>query len=110
MSSALPTPPNVPSSGTSLSDTSLTSSLPKPIASPVVSNPNPPVKSKPVRSIPAPSVHPMLTRLRAKSFVVSPPQTLVSSLEPSSVSEALLDSRWVKAMEDEYRALERNHT
>jgi len=78
--------------------------VPVPIAQPVASKP------KPVKPIPAPSVHPMLTRLRAKSLAMSPPHALVSSLEHNSVSEALLDSQWVKAMEDEYRALERNHT
>ena len=53
----------------------------------------------------------MVTRLKAKhhSFSTSP-HVLVSSLEPSSVSEALLDSRWVQTMEEEYIALHRNHT
>ena len=34
----------------------------------------------------------------------------MSSIEPSSISEALLDSRWVKAMNEEYIALQKNHT
>ena len=57
VSSRLPNPPSVPSSSTSLSDTSPTSGVPVPIAQPVASKP------KPVKPIPAPSVHPMLTRL-----------------------------------------------
>jgi len=34
----------------------------------------------------------------------------MSSLEPSSVREAFLDSQWVKAMKEEFAALQRNHT
>jgi len=97
VSSGFPNPPFVPSSGTSLSETSPTSGVLVPSA-------------KPIKPILAPSIHPMLTRLRAKSLAQSPPHALVSYLEPSLVSEALLDSRWVKTMEDEYRALEKNHT
>jgi len=51
----------------------------------------------------------MITRLRAKTLAISSPHALVSSHEPSSVREALLDSKWAQAMADEYKALENNH-
>jgi len=58
----------------------------------------------------APSCHPMLTRSMPKSLAITSPHALVSSLEPSSVHEAFLDSQWVKAMEEEFIALQHNHT
>lgn len=62
------------------------------------------------KPLPAPSIHPMLTRSKTKQLVTFSPHVLVSNLEPSSVCEALLDSQWVKAMEEEFTALQQNNT
>ena len=62
------------------------------------------------KAAPAPSVHSMVTRSKAKHLVPTSPFALVSPLEPNSVHEALLDSQWVKAMEEEVSTLHRNHT
>lgn len=65
---------------------------------------------KPSKPVPAPSFHPMITRSKFKQLVAPSLHALVSSVEPSSVSEAFLDSRWVQAMNEEYTALQKNHT
>lgn len=44
------------------------------------------------KAVPAPSIHPMLTRSTTKHLLTTSPHALVSSLEPSTVHEALLDS------------------
>ena len=62
------------------------------------------------KPISTPFVHPMITRSKSKQPIVSSPNALISSIEPSSVREALLDSRWVKAMEQKYLALQHNVT
>jgi len=69
-------------------------------------------QSKPSLSKPAPtlSVHPMITRSKAKHLSVSTPYALVSTSEPNSVQEAFLDPKWVRAMNEEYIALQRNQT
>jgi len=70
-------------------------------------SPSPALKkpvSKPLTT-PAPSIHPMITRSKSKQLMTSSPHALLSSLEPNSVPEALLDSRWIKAMEEEFSAL-----
>lgn len=54
--------------------------------------------------------HPMITRAKAKQISLTSPYALVSSLEPHSAQEALLDPNWTKAMEEEYSALLRNQT
>jgi len=54
---------------------------------------------------PAPSVHPMLTQSRAKHSLNTSPHMLLTTLEPSSVHEALLDPHWTKAMQEEFTTL-----
>ena len=63
-----------------------------------------------VRNILASSIHPMLTRSKAQELSLTSPHALVSSLEPNSIQETLLDCNWVKAMEEEYFALKRTNT
>ncbi|KAH9647737.1 retrovirus-related pol polyprotein from transposon RE1 [Citrus sinensis] len=63
-------------------------------------------------SQPALSGHPMLTRSKAGIFK---PKVYLSALlaqqsEPTSVSKALSDPMWYKAMQEEYLALKANHT
>ena len=62
------------------------------------------------KAAPAPSVHPMVTKSKSKQLLVTSPHALVSSLEPNYDHEAILDSNWVKAMEEEFSALQHNHT
>ena len=57
----------------------------------------------------APSIHPMLTRSQARPSLISSPHVLFTSVEPSTVHEALLDSHWTKAMQEEFTALQSNH-
>ena len=52
----------------------------------------------------------MLTRSKSKQLLITSPHALISSLEPSTIHEALLDSQWVCAMKEEFSALQRNHT
>ena len=59
---------------------------------------------------PQPSIHPMLTRSKAKQLQLTSPHALTSSLVPSSVHEAFLNPRWVKAMTEEFIALKQNDT
>ena len=50
------------------------------------------LKPSKFKATPATSVHPMITRAKAKQLTITSPHTLVSSLEPNSIQEALLDS------------------
>ena len=52
----------------------------------------------------------MFTRSKAKQLQLTYPLALTSSLVPSSVHEAFLDPRWVKAMKEEFTALNKNGT
>ena len=52
----------------------------------------------------------MHTQSKTKQLLTTSPHALISSLEPSTVHEALLDSRWVSTMKEEFSALQRNHT
>ena len=61
-------------------------------------------------NVPLPSIHPMLSRSKAKQLQFTSPHALTSSLVLSSVHKAFLDSRWVKAMEEEFITLRHNHT
>lgn len=65
--------------------------------------PTAPISFPKSKLVPIPSVHPMLTRSKPKQLVTSLPHALVSTLEPSSVHEALSDSRWAQAMEEEFQ-------
>lgn len=67
-----------------------------------------PLPSRP-KSVPLPSVHPMITRSKSKQLCSSP-HALLSALEPNSVDEALSDPCWTQAMEEEFSALQRNNT
>ena len=73
-------------------------------------NPRPSVSIPKYKAAPAPSVHPMTTRSKTRHLLTSSPQALVSSLEPNTIHEALLDSQWVKAIEEEFTALQKNNT
>jgi len=64
---------------------------PQPVSSSPSPNPNPTSISKSKPGF-APSVHPMVTRSKAQNLVTTSPHALVSSLEPCSVREALVDS------------------
>jgi len=52
----------------------------------------------------------MLTQSKAKQLVTSLPHALVSTLEPSLVHEALSDSQWTQAIEEEFSTLQHNNT
>jgi len=67
-------------------------------------------RSSTSKTVPASSIHPMITRSKSKHLVVFSPHALISSAEPNSVQETFLDSKWVDAMNDEYTALQRNKT
>ncbi|KAH9686972.1 retrovirus-related pol polyprotein from transposon RE1 [Citrus sinensis] len=56
------------------------------------------------------STHPMITRAKAGIFKPKAFLTAHNSLEPSNIGEALSDSKWKAAMQDEFDALIRNKT
>jgi len=50
---------------------------------------------------------------RSKSGIVLPrvnPTLLLTHTEPKTVKQALADLQWKKAMQEEYAALQKNHT
>lgn len=49
----------------------------------------------------------MLTRGKQGIFK---PKAYLAAVEPTSVSQALIDKRWQQAMQEEYSALMKNHT
>ena len=57
------------------------------------------------------SIHPMQTR--SKSSIFNPclnSTLLLTYTKPSSIVEALVDSKWLVAMRNEFKALQRNNT
>ncbi|KAH9696661.1 retrovirus-related pol polyprotein from transposon RE2 [Citrus sinensis] len=56
------------------------------------------------------NIHPMTTRSKSGIFKPKVYAAILTHKETDSVQEALSDSRWVKAMQDEYDALVHNNT
>lgn len=100
--------PTIPSISPSLDTSSQSSSS---SSSPATSPPGS-VLSSPSPSPPhVTNVHPMQTR--SKSGIVCPrlqPRVLLTHVEPRIVKQALQDPKWFAAMQDEFDALQRNHT
>ncbi|KAH9697122.1 retrovirus-related pol polyprotein from transposon RE2 [Citrus sinensis] len=99
----------VATSNTNLAATSNTT------PSPTINQTSPDMPLSTSRSLPSPpksiiSTHPMITRAKAGIFKPKAFLTAHNSLEPSNVDEALSDSKWKAAMQDEFDALIRNKT
>jgi len=104
--------PRVPQSVSSLSHTGSGSSINTslvPLENPTVSHPSSLSSSRHSSSSPssrvpkyklplALSVHPMLTRSQAKLSLATSPHVLLTTLEPSSIHDALLDPHWAEAI------------